>query len=196
MPTFLTDPAAAFYLILLAFAVVTGAIAARYQDRPSFIRFGVALVILLAVYLVDKSSESPREEAVRRVQAMANAADSKNPDAFIEHVAETVEYRSGGDKPSRLTKNDLRASPFWDMLRQFNVHVAVWDFSRDDVKEIDANTIEVGFSAKGESDGKPFPLYMRATFKKQPDGSWKLAAFSSFKFENHNEPLVIPNLAK
>lgn len=122
---------------------------------------------------------------------MAQAADTKNPDAFVEHVADTIEYR-GSDKPTKLTKQELRTLPFWDMLRQMNVHVAVWDFSQDDVKEVDANTIEVGFAAKGDA----IPLYMRATFRKQPDGSWKLAAFASYKFEKHDEPFPIPNLGR
>ena len=195
MPTFLTDPAPAFYLILLAFAVVTGSIAARYQDRSGAIHFGIALALLLLVFGFDRGIESPREEAVRRVQAMAHAADSKNPDAFVEHLADTIEYR-GGDKPVTVKKDEVRTSPFWPMLRQFNIAVRVWDFSQDDVKQIDASTIEIGFSAKGEADGKPFLLYIKATFRKQPDGQWKLTAFASFKFENHNEPLTIPGFPR
>jgi hypothetical protein len=196
MPTVLTDPAPALYLILLAIVLVLGAILARYQDRRSLIRFGIALAVLLLLYLIDKTNESPREEAVRRIQAMAQAADQKQPDAFVEHVAETVEYRGSTEKPTRLTKAELRASPFWEMLRQWDVRVAVWDFSRDDVKAVDENTMEIGFSAKGEAQGKPIPLYMRATFRKQPDGAWKLAAFASYKFERHDEPFPIPNLGR
>ncbi len=192
MPEFLSDPAPAVYLILLAFALGTGAMAARYQDRPSLIRFGIALAILLLLYGVDKFNESPREEAVRRASAMARAADGKNADAFVEHVAETIEYRGSANDPVRYTKAQLRTSPFWDMLRHNDIHVAVWDFSRDDVKEVDANTIEVGFNAKGNQ----VPLYMKATFRKQPDGSWKLAGFASYRFDNHDEFFPIPNLAR
>lgn len=195
MPTFLSDPAPAFYLILLGFAVVTGAIAARYQDRPSLIRFGIAIAVLLLAYLIDKSFESPREEAVRRVQAMAQAADAKNPDAFVEHLADSFEYR-GGEKPTNAKKDEMRTAPFWDMLRQINARVTVWDFSRDDVKQVDANTIEIGFSGKGESDNRPMMLYMKATFRKQPDGQWKLTAIASFKFEKHDEALAIPNFPR
>src|SRR6266540_6329037 len=187
MPTFLTDPAPAFYLILLAFAVITGAIAARYQDRPSFIRFGIALAILLLAYGLDRGIESPREEAVRRVKVMAQAADAKNPDQFVEHLADTIEYR-GGSQPVTVKKDDVKSGPFWAMLRQHNARVTVWGFSQDDVKQIDANSIEIGCSAKGEeggAGGTPFMLYMKATFKKQSDGQWKLTAFASFKFENH-----------
>ena len=47
-----------------------------------------------------------------------------------------------------------------------------------------------------DDDRTPFPVYMKTTFKKQPDGQWKLVAFASFKFENHNEPLAIPNFPR
>ena len=57
MPTFLSDPPPGLYLILIAIAVVTGAIAARNQDRRSLTRFGVAAGVLLLVdhALVDLS---------------------------------------------------------------------------------------------------------------------------------------------
>ena len=151
-------------------------------------------VLLLILAVIDKTNESPRRSRLRRVQQMAQAADAADANRFIEHLADTIEYR-GGSQPVVVKKEEMRNSPFWSMLRQFNVHVAVWDFSRDDVKEIDAGTIEVGFAAKGESlmTRETSPLYMRATFKKQPDGQWKLVAISSFKFERHDEPFLIPN---
>jgi hypothetical protein len=200
MPTFLSDPAPAFYMVLLAFALVTGMMALRNQDRSNGIRFGIAMGILLLVAVIDKAIESPREEAVRRVTLMAEAADAKNADQFVEHLADTIEYR-GGSQPIGMKKDEVRTLPFWEMLRQHNVHVAVWNFSRDDVKQTDANTIEIGFNAKGEiAKGEAtnglFPIYMRATFKKQPNGQWKLTAFASFDLINHDAPLVIPNFPR
>lgn len=111
---------------------------------------------------------------------MARAADVKDSEAFASHVAEKIEYR-GGSNPLALSRDQLRHMPIWSMLRQQNVHVATWDFSRADVVEIDANTIEIGFMAKGETpDGKMFPMYFRATFGKQADGSMKMTSFASF----------------
>src|SRR6185437_1241683 len=149
MPTFLSDPAPAFYLIVLAFVVITAAVAGRNQDRRSIIRFAVALAVLLAVYGIDKAVESPREEAVRRIEAMAHAADAKNPDRFVEHLADSVEFRNSA-QPIVLKKGAVHNLPFWSLLRQYNVRVTVWDFSRDDFRLIDDNTLEIGFSAKGE----------------------------------------------
>src|SRR6266481_4044226 len=106
-----------------------------------------ALAVLLLVYGIDKTYESPREEAVRRVKAMAAAADAKNPDQFVEHLADTIEYR-GGSQPVTVKKDEVRSGPFWHMLRQHDARVTVWDFSQGDAKQIDANTIEIGFLAK------------------------------------------------
>jgi hypothetical protein len=195
MPTFLSDPAPAIYLILLAVTVVAGAIAARNQDRRSISRFGIVLALLLLVYAIDESFESPREEAVRRVEEMARAADAKNPDQFIEHLADTVEFRTS-EKPVTVKRDELRNSPFWGMLRHNNVVVRVWDFSRDDVKQTDDGAIEIGFSAKGEVDGKMIPIYMKAAFKKQADGQWKLIRCASFEWASHDVPFVIHSVPK
>lgn len=192
MPLFLADPPPALYLVLLAIALVTGALAARNQDRRSLIRFGIALAILLAVRFIDKANDSPYEEAVRRVQAMAQAADAKSPDAFVEHMADSIEYR-GSNTPTRVTKQEFRRHPFWDMLRHNDVRVAVWNFSLPE--EQPADGVEVKFSAKGESGGSPVMMDIRAVFRKQADGSWKLAGFTSHKYGS-NELFPIPNLGR
>lgn len=191
MPTFLSDPTQGFYLALIALTVVTGAVFAKRQDKKSGLSFSVALLVLLLVYLGDKSGESPREEAVRRATAMANAANAKNPDAFVEHIAETFEY-TGEQSPVKKTRSEMRNSPFWPTLRQFNVRVAAWDFSRTDVKELGDDAVEIGFMAKGEAEGKLVAFYIRATFKKQGDGAMRLTALSSFNPAKHQERMSIP----
>lgn len=192
MPTFLSDPTPGFYLALIAFVVVTGAIFAKRQDKKSGTSFGVAVLVLLLVYFADKSAESPREEAVRRATAMADAANDKNPDAFASHLAETFEY-FGSPTGVKKNRSEVKASQFWGMLRQFNVRVTAWDFARSDVKEIGDDAVEIGFMAKGEAEGKPYPLYIRATFKKQGDGAMRLTAFGTFHPAKHQEYLPIPN---
>ena len=188
MPTFLSDPPQWLYLVLGGFVVITGAITTRKQDRRAVIPFGVAALLLLVVFLIDRFFESPREEASRRVFMMSLAADAKNPDAFVEHLADKVEIQS---KPA--TREEVRKSGFWQLLRQWEVHVAVWNFSRDDVNVIDDNTVEIGFMAKGESGSKQVPVYGRATFKKQSDGSFKLTAFKATDPMNRTNTVDIPN---
>lgn len=199
MPTFLSDPPQTVYLVLGALLVVTGAIAAQKQDRRAVIPFAVTFFLMLAVFVIDRAVESPREEAVRRVHQMAMAADAKNahtfsPDAFGEHLADEVSIGAEGQAKT-LSRDQLKSHHFWQMLRQANVHVAVWDFSRDDVKVLDDNTVEIGFMGKGELDGgQQIPVYCRARFSKQPDGSFKITSLRTFEPLDHSKPLLIPGL--
>jgi hypothetical protein len=192
MPTFLSDPPQALYLVLGAAFVVTGVIAAQYQNRRTLIPFVVAFLLLVGLFVIDRMFESPREESVRRAQAIAAAADARNPDQLVAHLADAIEYRAGDGTAHQFTRDDLKNHTFWNTLRHFNVHVAVWDFSRDEVKEIDDNTVEIGFMAKGEvPDGKQIPLYVRATFKRQSDGQFKLTSFRTFEALDRSRPFAI-----
>lgn len=193
MPNFLSDPPQLVYILLAGLLVVSGAIAAQKQDRRAVIPFGVAFLLMMLVFLMDRFSESPREEAVRRVHMMAMAADAKSADAFVEHLADKVTVQTAEGQTKTATRDEFKQSHFWSLLKQWNVHVAVWDFSREDVKVIDDKTIEIGFMAKGEADGKQVPLYAKATFGKQGDGTFKLTAFKSFEPIDRTKPFPITN---
>ena len=198
MPSILSDPPPILYIVIGVALAVTGAIAAQRQDRKSALPFLVVLAIGLVVFAVDRLVESPREESVRHVQGMAAAADSNQPDEFVKHLADTFTYHSESQSHT-LKREAFKAEPFWHTLRQMNVHVAVWNFSRDDVKVIDDNTVEIGFMAKGEVRGdmaKQFPLYARATFKRQSDGQLKMTEFRTFDPLDHKKPLTIPQFVK
>jgi hypothetical protein len=195
MPTFLSDPPQWLYLVLGGAIVITGAITTRKQDRRAVIPFGVAALLLLVVFLIDRFFESPREEATRRTFFMGLAADAKNPEAFVEHVADKVTVHTA-EGPKPVTRDEMKKSHFWDQLKQFQVRVTLDNFSRDDVKVIDENTIEIGFVAKGTADGKTIPVYCRATFSKQTDGSFKMTSFKSFEFINRTTPFSIPGFPK
>lgn len=194
MPTFIADPPQIIYLLLGGLLIVTGLIAAQRQDRKSVTAFAIAFFLMLIVFLVDRFAESPREEAERRAYMMAQAADAKNLDAFVEHVADKVTIANGNEKGKTLTREEVKTHPFWNTLRQFNVHVAVWDFSRDEVKQIGTNAVEIGFFAKGEEPGggKQIPLYVRATFTKQSDGKYKLTTLRTFDPLDHEKGFPIP----
>jgi hypothetical protein len=187
------DPPQIVYLLLGGLLVVTGAIAAQKQDRRAVIPFGIAALLLLLIFLIDRFCESPREEAVRRVYMMQLAADAKNPDAMAEHVADKLMIVAGDGEGKTITREELKASSFWSILRSQNVHIAVWGFSRDDAKQINDNTIEIGFLGKGEiPGGAQIPVYLRATFAKQTDGSWKLTILRTYDPIDHTKPFPIP----
>ena len=199
MPPIISDPPPAVYLVLIACVVVTGAIAAQRQNRKSAIAFGIAVALLLAVFLIDRLFDSPREEAVKGAQAMSAAADAHNPDAFVSHFADTFVYHGEG-APQPATRSELKASPFWGLLRQLNIHVAVWNFSRDDVTMIDNDTVEIGFMAKGERRGgtmsEQAQLYIRATFKRQSDGKMRVTEFRTFDAVDHRKSFNLPGFPK
>ena len=194
MPTFLIDPPQIVYLLLGGLLVITGGLAVQKQDRRALIPFVIALLLMLLVFLLDKTGESPREEASRRVYLMALAADAKNPDAFVEHVADRIDIQTAQGQIKSVTRDELKKSGFWGMLRQLNVHVAVWDFSRENVKDLGNNAVEIGFMAKGElPDHNQQMIYVRATFARQSDGLLKMTSFRSFHPTNHDEAFPIPN---
>lgn len=192
MPTFLSDPPFALYAVLAVAVAVCGAVWINRRDRRTLMVFLGATGVLIALFAIDRLCESPREEAVRRVLAMAQAVDARNPDAFLTHVADAVEYQGEGGV-SRLTRDDLRRAGMWSLLQQYSVHVAAWDFDPADVLELDANTIEIGFLAKAESGDKQIPIYLRAKFARQGDGEWKLSGLASYDaMKRINERKSIP----
>lgn len=193
MPTFLADPPQWVYLLLAAAVLVAGLVWLNRRTRKSLLVLVGILSVVVAQFLLDRLFESPREEAVRRVQAMARAADAHDPEGFASHLAETVQYRDASREVT-LTREQLRTAGFWQLLRQFNVHVATWDFARADVLQIDDNNVEIGFLGKAEAQSKQIPMYFRATFTRQSDGSMKMTALSTFDpIRRQQERATIPS---
>ena len=192
MPTFLSDPPRVLFLLLLAAVVISGALAFRRQDRKSLIAFAISAILLVALWLISTLTESPREEAERRIQAMAKAAHEKNGDAFVAHAADTVEY-NGGSGARKLTREQVRTMGLWNLLKRYDVEVSVWDFDREQVKEISPTEIEIGFAGQGKVQGTPIPYYFRAVFAKQANGEYRLTKLSSYDYVKRTELKAIPN---
>src|SRR3954470_12734875 len=106
MPPFLADPPQILYIVLGIVLVITGVIAAQKQDRRAVVPFGVAALLLLLLFFIDRFSESPREEAVRRVYMMQMAADAKNPDPLVAQVADRVTIAAGNESGKILTREE------------------------------------------------------------------------------------------
>jgi len=193
MPTFFSDPPQLVFLMLAAAFLVSGAVWFNRRDRVSLRVFvGVAGVLAILV-LLDRFFDSPREEAVQSVVLLVKAADTRDTNGFATRIADQLEYQ-GESAPVTVTREQIRVGGFWNILRQHEVHVAAWDFSRDDVREIDANTVEIGFLAKGEAKtGHQVPMYFRATFSRQADGTMKLSKLATFDpMKRQNERKSIP----
>jgi hypothetical protein len=180
MPEWLSDPPNSRYWLLAALAILAGLIGLQRRHRSWFFLTLGSGVALLLLALADYFWQSPREQAVERMHAIIQAVQQRNPDACVQHIADTIAYQGEHAQPVRLTREQLRQAAFWHLLRQFDVRVAAWDFAREDATRPDPNTVEIGFLAKGEAEGKQVPFYIRAAFTRQPDGSWKLSQLQSF----------------
>jgi hypothetical protein len=185
MPTFLSDPSTALYAILGVITLVLGVVAARRQKRSDLINFGIVAAVLLAVFLIDRAVESPREAAVRKIQEMGAASRAKKYDDLLKHVSDSFKYKS-------LDKAGLR-----DRARQAEAigfgGISEYDLARSGFKQVNDTTIEHGFRVK--HNGQPeLHFYVVGTFKKEPDGEWRLTTFKLFDPVNTNDEKDVPGL--
>lgn len=186
MPTALSDPSQALYLILVVVAVITGAVWVRNKSRSNLINFGIALAVLAVLFVIDRLVESPREEASRRVQAMADAATAANPDQFVEHVSSSFDYR-GKDRDA------VRASAAWGLIRQHNARVAVWGLGRDDFQQVSDSEVEIGFFAKAQTpSNEGLGRYVKARFVRDPDGQYRVKTMKFFELIDTKKEEAIP----
>jgi hypothetical protein len=189
MPVFLSDPTPATYLVLVALVVVTGAVAARWQDRRRLAAFGVACLLLGGLYLIDKLYNSPREEAVGGMGQLLDAVNQRQPDRFLANVSDS--FGAYGMK-----KPDLRRAI--DLARQFDARIGAWNFDRKRVEYHDGPppTVDVVFDAKAEGPGGTVPKHVKATFVQDPDGKYRLRSFATYNIVQKQVEEPIPGLGK
>ncbi|MCS7020439.1 MAG: hypothetical protein NZ703_00020 [Gemmataceae bacterium] len=197
MPDYLSDPPASWYWVLGLVAVVGGLTWFHRRQRLWLYVTLVVGALLLLLFAADRLWESPREQAVQRMKLIIAAVQQRQPDGCVQHVAEQIEYQGEHAQSVILTREQLRQAPFWQLLRHYDVRVTAWDFAREDVRRLDPDNVEIGFLAKGEAEGKQVPFYVRATFTRQPDQSWKLTRLASFDpLKRQNERRTIPGLSR
>lgn len=176
MPDLIADPPTSVYLLLAVVAVGAAFYCFRTQTRRSLlIVVGILLAIGLLV-LIDELIESPREEAVRRVEAMAEAATASDPVRFLEHLSPSFRYQ-GADRER------VRVSPAWELIRQHQARVAVWGFGRgsQELEYPTENEIEIGFYAKAQvPTHEGLVRYIKARFARQPDGRYLLTTMRMY----------------
>ena len=171
MPTLLSDPTRAMYIVLGAMVVILGATALRRQKKSDVITFAVAAVLLLVLYIIDRSFESPREQVVRNIQEMGAASQSKKYDDLFKHVSDSFDYK-GLDKKALREKARL-AEQYFDGIE-------AWDYGRNDFKIVDDTTVTQGFLVQPKNSGNPaYQRYVVATFKKEGE-AWRLKKFALY----------------
>src|SRR2546422_3365547 len=129
MPTFLADPSTALYAILGVVTLVLGVVAARRQKRSDAINFVIAAAILLAVFLIDRAYESPREAVARKLKEMESASQANRYDELFRHVSDKFQYKSL-DKKALRDKANMATTFFPEGVR-------IWNVGRPNFKQID-----------------------------------------------------------
>ena len=95
MPTFLSDPSTALYADPRGGRPGHSAcVAARRQRRTDLINFLIPAAILLALFLIDETYESPREAVARKLKEMESASQAKKYDDLFKHVSDSFQYKS------------------------------------------------------------------------------------------------------
>jgi len=167
MPAVLTDPPSTLWVLLILFALVSVGLWLRSRNRTAGIVALVAVLLPVLLFLCRFAGESPRQEATHRMNAVIAAMEARNPDDMLPHVAEDFDYH--GQK-----KNDIKTSQLWDLLRRENPKLTtkMLDVLDDPPDE---NTVFVDFNAWATARGQEVgPLFVRATFKKDTNGKWKI----------------------
>ncbi len=168
MPTFLSDPSAATYAIMAVMVFVTGVMAAKSRKKKQVIPFALGAAALLALFLIDHFTESPREAVAHKIAAMNAAGQKKDYASLLTNVSDT--FTAAGLNKARLKELGERANAF-------GVEgVSLWDATRANYREIDATTAEQGFLVQAVGSRVDSQRYAVGTFKKEADGEWRLTA--------------------
>ena len=174
MPTLFTDPSSTVYVLLVVVVLVAIWLWFRSsQTLKANLRVGLVFVLVAGWVAADQFVESPREEAVRRVEAITTAVNERNKDGLLAHVSGAFDYHG-------MDREALRSAIAWTELERNGTRIAVYDFARDDVQYPDDDTLILGFMAKAEGELWSGLLYIRAAFARQPDESWLLTGFKAY----------------
>jgi hypothetical protein len=169
MPDFLADPTTTMYVVLGAMVAILGVLALRRQKRSDVITFVIGVVLLAALFLIDRSYDSPRELVVKKLDQMETASKANDYDEVFKHISDQFQYKS-------LNKKALRDRA--DIARSyFPEGVELWNYdARRDFKEMVDGSVEQEFDV--QPVGQPqFRHRCVGVFKKEADGEWRLVTF-------------------
>jgi len=186
MPRSLIDPPVTVFLFIGTLVIILGALWYREPTRRALVRFAVVAALVGGYWLFAAVFESPREEAVRRMQAMADASVARNLDELFKHVSKKFQYKGGLDAAG-LRASAERAPAEWG-------GAAVSGFDRDEVVYVDDKTVKIGFFATAKGLGVVF--WCVATFQKESDGAYRLVTFLLYNpiQKDTVAPEVVPGL--
>ena len=184
MPAVLSDPSPTLYAIL---AILVAALAAnwlRNRKRGDLVRFLAGAAVLVAVVVIDKLVESPREETARNMREIVTATKEKKVDDLMKHLSDSFNW------------NGMKKDQFKEMVKgvmsrsEFN-GVDIDGLTRGDFETVDDNKVKIGFDAWPTGYGIPdYRYYCKATFVKDPDGQFRMQTFDLYKKRGDEKPVT------
>src|SRR5262245_21111475 len=168
MPTLLADPTRTMYIVFGTMVVILGAMALRRQKKSDVITFGVAAVLFLALFLIDRAFETPREKVVRTLQEMESGSQARKYDDVFKHVSNDFKYKSV-DKKAFRERATMAEGYFPEGVR-------IWNLTRDNYKPMADGTIEQEFDVQPVNNPQ-FRYQCVAVFKQEADGEWRMTTF-------------------
>jgi hypothetical protein len=172
MPTLLADPTRTMYIVFGAMVVILGAMALRRQKKSDVITFAVAAILFLALFLIDRAFESPREQVISSIREMETATQLKKHDDVFKHVSNNFKYKSIDKKGLQDLARMAETLPNWEGLKVIDSSLG-----REGFVQIDENTVEQKFEVQPlRMPGTEYRYDCVATFKKE-NGRWLLIGF-------------------
>ena len=188
LPTLFSDPSTTTYT--LACVAVAAALFAwwRARSRNALVAVGVTLGLLVGLFALDRLFESPREQAVRAVRAMGDAANAGDWPGVGSHVSDSFRYGT-------RTKAEFlgRAA---SSARAYNANVTFTAFDREQAVPQPGGGVRIGFVAQLRSPqaANPFLTYVEATFAPDAAGRQAMTGLTFFEYIQRQTPLSLPGL--
>jgi hypothetical protein len=177
---------ASVYLLLGAVAAGFLAVWWDRQQRRFLAGAGVALLLAMGYYLLDRAVETDREQIESRVRAMAASVQHSDLDAVFRHVSDQFRSPGGRDK-----------AEFVSLARQFRrsnqvTEVVVWDFQFPEPVKRHNSTARALFQVKSRGSIHDVLARCDARFDFSPEHGWRLVGFELFDPVKDNERMPFP----
>jgi hypothetical protein len=168
MPTLVSDPTSTMYVVFGAMVVILGAMALRRRKKSDVITFAVGAVLLLALFLIDRANESPREQVSRKLAEMESSSQARKYDEVFKHISEDFKYKSLDKKALREKANQAQS--------YFPEGIRIWNVTRNSYKPMEGGTVEQEFDVQPVNNPQ-FRYQCVGVFKKDADGEWRMVTF-------------------
>jgi hypothetical protein len=190
MPTWLVDDPTMVFLILGLAALGLGAGWWTTRKRAYALGFGVAVGLIVLVWLLSAFVPTDAKQIERAIRDMGDGVEAKNVEQIFQHISDHFEAR-GRDKAAFRNYAER-------FLRTRDAQgVRVWDFTVLDLSRLERRArVQFSVKAAGIEENQGLPFYKcRAAFALEPEGQWRMTQFELFPptaNPDRTDPLPLP----